>query len=75
MDTNGNRRAESFDRWWPRLWGAFRDFGAFLIGAWLLLVKANASTVQQVIGVALLGVTASGVAQRGIERWLGVKKE
>jgi hypothetical protein len=61
-------RATAFERWWPLAWGAFRDVGSFAIGAWILLFKDSASTTLQVIGFACLGVTASGVAQRIIER-------
>jgi len=72
VDTNGNRRAESFDRWWPRL----KDVGAFLLGIWLLVIRETPqdfalAALQTTGAIALLGVTASGIAQRGLERWIG----
>jgi len=72
VDTNGNRRAESFDRWWPRL----KDVGAFLLGIWLLVIRAAPqdfalAALQTTGAIALLGVTASGIAHRSLERWIG----
>jgi hypothetical protein len=64
-----------FEEWWPVVWGAVRDVLSFVVGVWILLFKNNASISLQVIGLACLGVTASGIAQRIVEDWASRKKD
>lgn len=61
---------ERFAKHWPIFWGAVRDVTSLAVGVWILLFRTDASTTLQVIGLACLGVTASGVAQRLLERVL-----
>lgn len=52
------------------MYGALRDLGTLGVGVWILLFKQNPSSALIVVGVACLGVTGSGVAQRILERVL-----
>jgi hypothetical protein len=51
-------------------WPIYRDIGAFLIGAfmlvWQTVFEENAQDILAIIGFAALGIAGSGVAQRFI---------
>lgn len=58
-----------------RLWPLLRDIGAFLIGSFMLIQQTllqgrgqPPSELLVIVGVALLGVTGSGIAQRLLEK-------
>lgn len=53
------------------IFGAVRDVGSFGVGVWILGFRQSASPTLELIGFACLGVTASGVAIRLLERVTG----
>lgn len=57
--------------WWTVIFGATRDLGSFAVGVWILGFRTDASPTLQLIGFACLGVSASGVAIRLLERATG----
>jgi hypothetical protein len=59
-----------FAIWWKLIFGAFRDVGSFAVGVWILGFRHDASVTLQLIAFACLGVSASGVAIRILERVL-----
>lgn len=70
-----SRRPSVLEQQWPFV----RDVGATLIGAFILVEQtiftAKAQTVLVVAGLALLGVPASGVAQRILARYLDAENK
>jgi drug/metabolite transporter (DMT)-like permease len=56
-------------------WPLYRDIGAFLIGAFMLIwqtvFEENAQDILAIVGFAALGIAGSGVAQRFLADKLG----